>query len=176
MKKLLFLCLIIGLSNALFAQTDSIRQQLDDLLGNLDASEVPSGYLSPYGTELLDKEDYNGLLTDSNLVNNLDLVRMAYADIFTSKFSSSAPSLPDIDTLNNAIAAAADNSLILFYGQYSMFDENAVNNNLLQYTNGKLYDVPGRTQSPYTLKNLFIAYQQKNGNYKKSITNRDSYR
>jgi hypothetical protein len=162
MRKLLFLCFIFFLSHTAFTQTDPIRQQLDYLFGSLDASQVPSGYLAPYGTELLDKEDYNGLLTDSNLVNDLDLVRMAYADIYSSRFYSNAPSMVDIDALNSTIASVADNSLVLFYGQYSLFDENAVANNWLQYTNGKLYDVAGRPQSPYILKNLFIAYPKNN--------------
>ncbi len=127
-------------------------------MGNLNAYEVPSGYLAPYGMDMTDKEDLNGIITDSNVVNNLDIVRLLYADIYTSRFYSGALTMPTIDAVNSAVANAADNSLILFYSQFSVFREDALQQNLIQYTNGQLYDVQGRQQSPYILQNTFAAY------------------
>ena len=147
-----------------FGQTDDLRQQLDYLFGNLDATQVPSGYLAPYGLDMADKEDFNGAFTDSNIVNNLDIVRMVYADVYSSRFYGNAYSLSSIDALNAAVAAASDNALIIFFGQYSTLREDAVQQNLLQYVNGQLFDVAGRSQSPYLLQSTFAAYP-KQGNF-----------
>jgi len=48
-----------------FGQTDDLRHQLDYLFGNLNASQVPSGYLAPYGLDMADKADFMGYLQTS---------------------------------------------------------------------------------------------------------------
>ncbi len=97
-----------------FGQTDVNRQQLDVLFGNLNRTQVPSGFLAPYGTDLLDKEDFNGVLSDSNLSNSMDLVRMAYADVYTARFYSGAPALPLPEAYSQTVNAANPNALALF--------------------------------------------------------------
>ena len=72
------------------------------------------------------KDDFNGLLTDSNIIKSIDMVRLLYADVYTSRFNISAPTLPTLDALNTSINNAADNSLILFYGHYSDLREDAL--------------------------------------------------
>jgi hypothetical protein len=161
MKKVTLLFLAMLCTYFSFSQ-DQLRQDLDFLFGNLNPSEVPSGYLAPYGLEMADKEDFNGVITDSNVVNNLDILRMVYADVYTARFNSSAPALPSVETVNSSVAGASENSLVIFYGLYSILREDAVQQNLLQYSNGQLYDVQGRSQSPYILQSAFVAYPKQN--------------
>jgi len=83
---------------------------------------------------------------------------MVYADVYTSRFYSYASTLPSVDAVNSAVAGASDNALLILFGQYSTFREDAVQQNLLQYSNGQLFDVAGRSQSPCILQNTFAAY------------------
>lgn len=85
MKKiiLLFTCIIAGLTS--YAQTDPLREKLDSIFQYIDKSQIPTGYLKEYGSELLPLHYFNGLLTDSNTVEDLDIFRTAYADLYTAK-------------------------------------------------------------------------------------------
>lgn len=87
---------------------------------------------------------------------------MVYADLYTARFYSGAPAMPTVDALNNSIAGAANNSLVIFYGEYSSLREDAVQQNLLNYNNGQLYDVQGRNEIPYLLQSTFVAYPKQN--------------
>lgn len=69
MKKITLLFLAMLCAFLSFGQ--DLRQQLDYLFGNLNQSEVPSGYLAPYGMDMANKEDFNGITTDRNVVNDL---------------------------------------------------------------------------------------------------------
>ena len=59
-----------------FGQTgDPLRDKLDSIFINIDKSQIPNGYLQEYGAEFTPLHRYNGVLTDSNVINNLDLFR-----------------------------------------------------------------------------------------------------
>ena len=64
-----------------FSQIDPLRQKLDSIFQYVDKSQIPTGYLKEYGSEFLPLHWFNGLLTDSNTVNSLDIFRTAYCDI-----------------------------------------------------------------------------------------------
>lgn len=145
MKRMTFILMAFLCPYLSISQTDTLRQQLNTLFGALNASQVPSGYLAPYGMEMADKADFNGVISDSNIVNSMDALRLVYADVYTSRFYSGAPVLPFLDNLNTDINGAGDNDLVLFCGQYSDIREDAVQLNLLSYSGGRLYDVAGRT-------------------------------
>ncbi len=155
MKKILLAFMAVLCFSLSNAQTDSLRLYLDNLFGTLNKTQVPSGYLAAYGMDMADKDDFNGLLTDSNIVNSMDMVRLLYADIYTSRFYTSAPVLPTLDVLNTAINSATDNSLVLFYGQYSDLGEDALQQNRLQNTFPFHADLTGRSP-PFT--NLISQY------------------
>ena len=155
MKKASQLLCILLISIVSLGQADSADMHL---FGNLNGTEIPTGYLGPYGIDILDKEDFNGLITDSNVINSMDIVRMSYADVYTARYYSAAPTLPLPDTFSKNIDNAHTNALALFFAKYSIFDENAINNNQLQYNNGQLFDVSTRLTHPYLVKNLFTAY------------------
>ena len=85
-------------------QTDTTsRSGLATLFQNLHAANIPTGYLMEWGTDMTDKEDLNGIITDSNFVNNLDLVRMVYADLYSAKFAATAQNMITPDAFNSFI-------------------------------------------------------------------------
>lgn len=140
MKKIIIAALILISTTALFAQPDNYRQDLDYLFGALDKTKANTGYLGPYGIDAVDKDDFNGILADSNTVNSLDLFRFIYADIFTAKFNPTAPDLPTIEAINQAIQAENPNTLAIFYAAFNEFKEDAIQQGLISYINGRLYD------------------------------------
>ncbi len=147
-----------------FAQVDNYRADLDFLFGALDKTKANTGYLAPYGIDAIDKDDFNGILADSNTVNSLDLFRFIYADLFTAKFNPAAITLPTVEALNQSLQLANANDLAMFYANYNECREDALQQNLLRYVNGRLYDpvlVESKdgqniiTPSAYTSKKLF---------------------
>jgi hypothetical protein len=76
MRRIVHLFIGFLFASASYGQTHPDKVYL---FGNLNGAEMPTGYLGPYGTDLLDKEDFNGLATDSNIINSMDIVRMSYA-------------------------------------------------------------------------------------------------
>ncbi len=91
MKKLLSLLVLI-VSLQTHAQTgDSLRDKLNSIFLNIDKTQIPTGYLAEYGAEFTPLNWYNGVLTDSSIVFNLDVFRMIYADVETAKILPSAP-------------------------------------------------------------------------------------
>jgi hypothetical protein len=139
MKKIIAVLMLIS-TQTLYAQVDNFRQQLDFLFGQLDKTKVSSGYLAPYGLDGVDKADFNGILADSNTVNSLDLFRFIYNDIYTAKFNPTAPSLPSINAINQTFAQQDRNTLAILYANYNDLNEYAIQQGLLRYTGGKLYD------------------------------------
>jgi hypothetical protein len=83
-KKLYLIVLIILFSNTKgFSQIDQLRQKLDSIFQYIDKTQIPTGYLKEYGSEFLPLQWFNGLLTDSNTVNSLNIFRTAYCDMVT---------------------------------------------------------------------------------------------
>lgn len=80
------------------AQIDSLRITLDKIFAHIDKSQVATGFLEEYGAQFLDLKTYNGVLTDSNYVANIDAFRAIYDDIATAKIQTQ---LARIDSLRN---------------------------------------------------------------------------
>ena len=86
MKKTFQLIAILLIFNIRsFGQVDILRKKLDSIFQYVDKSQIPTGYLKEYGSEFLPLHWFNGILTDSNTVNSLDIFRTAYCDIITAK-------------------------------------------------------------------------------------------
>ena len=71
MKKIIIIVLCFVLLNKANAQADKVI--LDNVFQHINKSTIPTGYLQDYGVAFVNKESYNGILTDSNLTNSLAL-------------------------------------------------------------------------------------------------------
>ena len=87
MKKLMMViaCIITDLVGYCQTTTDPLREKLDSIFQHLDKTQIPTGYLKEYGAELSPINCLNGVLTDSNVVGNLDHFRIAYVDLTSSR-------------------------------------------------------------------------------------------
>jgi hypothetical protein len=156
----------------LMAQTDPLRQKLDLVFANINKNQVPTGFLEEYGSPLLPLDVFSGMLSDSNKVN-MNVWRQAYATLYTSRIYGTNP-LPSITTVNttinnieadyntrayvsNAGSVSGSIPVIMFYSPYNYLRPDALSSNLLSVSNNQLYDVPGRTQSPYGSRIGFAA-------------------
>jgi hypothetical protein len=159
---LMIICLVAFKKTDAQIQTDTIgRSDLATLFQNLSAANIPTGYLMDWGTDMTDKDDLNGLITDSNFVNNIDIIRMVYADIYSAKFAANAQSMFSPDSLNNLIdstpvPSGGGANLVMVYGQYAITNPNSINNGWLIYNRGRLTETG--TGSPYNTEQVWAAY------------------
>jgi hypothetical protein len=171
MKKialLLMLCLgWLGHPAPLRAQAlppDSLRQHLDYLFAPLDKTQVPAPFLEEYGLRFLPLDVFNGTLTDSSRTN-IQAFRMAYASLCTGliKGSNPLPTLADLNTrLRTQVAASAAVPIIVQRIDYAALRSDALTTGLFTTQSGQLYDAPGRSQSPYLQRVLFMASPERN--------------
>jgi hypothetical protein len=159
---LFFLLGLLLLGTAGHAQApDGARLQLNHIFAHLDKSQVPSAYLDEYGEQLLGLHPYNGVLTDSNRTD-MEAFRYLRATIFSAR-TTGTDTLPGITELNRRLDArgqganGAPTPLAVQYMTYHRIRPDALQNNLLTVQNDQVYDVPGRSQSPYAAATLFAA-------------------
>jgi hypothetical protein len=160
--KLLFACTIFlsSINIGAQAQVDSLRTTLDNIFLYADKSQVPTGFLDEYGAQFANLKTYNGVLTDSNVVNAMAW-HYIYASVYSSKIygTNTLPTPETNYTVFNseAILNANVNPVSMLALNYSSLKPDAVTNNLFTISNNQLHDVPGRTQSPYQLSTAFAA-------------------
>ena len=75
MKKILTVIAILIIVLQTQAQVDVVRLKLDSIFQNINKAQIPTGYLKEYGAELMPLQCYNGIMTDSNVISNIDLFR-----------------------------------------------------------------------------------------------------
>lgn len=137
---------------------DSLSQKLTSIFAHLDKSQVPTGRLYEAGVRFLDARPYNGTLADSNLTN-MEVLRYLLAQLHSCRVAGS-DTLPTLGVFNARLQAAAAGPAIplaVQYLPYASIRPDALQNNLLTVQNEQVYDVPGRTQSPYQVQTLFVA-------------------
>lgn len=170
MKKIILLitCIVTGVLS--HAQTDALREKLDSIFQYIDKSQIPTGYLKEYGSEMLPMHYYNGMLTDSNSVDGLDIFRTVYADLYTAKLPAQSinpnaritlprilPPLPQVNDRIDTVRLGTISSVVLLLGQYASLKPTALDENLFTISNEQLYDVAGRPSSPYLANTVFAA-------------------
>ncbi|HMI64798.1 MAG TPA: hypothetical protein VK517_02110 [Cyclobacteriaceae bacterium] len=160
MKPFITLLFIVPFAIASLAQTDPLRNQLNSVFSNVDKSQIPTGFLQEYGAPLLPLDVFNGVLTDSNKVD-IGAWRMVYSALQSSRIYGSNP-LPTTAIANTAISNAetANPGLLVIpmvLVDYNFLRPDAITANLLSVSNNQLYDVAGRTQSPYYSRVAFAA-------------------
>ena len=136
-----------------------LQTKIYQVFGSLDVGLVPTGYLSGYGIPLVPLAAFDGTLADSTRTS-ADVWRQALATLLTSRVLGSE-TLPRLDTLaarlDRVRPPAAPIPIALARLDYAAFRPDAVTAGLIAVQNQQLYDVPGRAQSPYLLRTLFVA-------------------
>jgi hypothetical protein len=70
--------ILLLLNIKLFSQIDPLRRKLDSIFQYVDKSQIPTTYLKEYGSQFLPIHRFNGLLTDSNVINYLYFFRIYF--------------------------------------------------------------------------------------------------
>ncbi len=142
------------------AQVDSLRLTLDNIFAHVDKSQVSTGFLEEYGAQFANLKTYNGILTDSNCVNAMAW-HYIYASVYSAKiYGTNTLPTPDSNYSvfnREAVLNKNINPVSMLALNYSSLKQDAMDNNLFTISNNQLYDVPGRTQSPYQLNTAFAA-------------------
>jgi hypothetical protein len=160
MKKSWLHVLLILITNCAAAQTYPLREKLDLVFSHVDKSQVPTGFLLEYGPRLVPLSVFNGSLTESNKLD-IRTWRYVFASLQTSRIYGTNP-LPVLSTVNNAISNVEQANpgmlpIAMLYANYNYLRSDATTLNLLNVQNNQLFDVPGRTQSPYSESSVFAA-------------------
>jgi hypothetical protein len=136
-----------------------LRQNLDNVFSPLNKAQIPTGILDEYGYGLTEAQGI-----DATDTLDADAWRGLYYSLFTARIYGTQ-TLPVIDTLNarmdSYIAGFATQTepiqIPAIHYNYAALRSDAITANLLRVQSGKLYDVAGRTQSPYLSKTVFAA-------------------
>jgi alpha/beta superfamily hydrolase len=140
--------------------SDTLRKKLNLVFSPLDKSQVPTKYLEQYGNPLIPLDLFNNTLTDSSRTNALAF-RFLYATLSSSRIygTSSMPTLATVNTRITNIEKTYPKAIpiAVLRWDYATLRPDAVSANLLRVQNDQLYDVAGRTQSPYLTKTVFAA-------------------
>lgn len=175
MRRLLLCCLsalllLTTTANSQTYDTTEIQGFLQHLMQPLDKNQIPTGFLEEYGLPAIGMKLFDGTSNDANW-SEPNLWRLLYFQMYTSYTGAGANPLPTIQTVNSIInqnlSPGAPIPIPVLLGSYNKFREDALQQNLLSYDgyNRRLYDVPGRMQSPYTTHRLFSAVPMRNESF-----------
>ncbi len=159
MKLIITLIALILMNVSAFAQTGPVRTEQIFIFQNIDKTLIPTGYLNEYGPEVVYKKWLNGILSDSNLVADINLFNFLYNDIENSRIVNPIV-LPPLDTARVMIDITRYDTLtklVFFSANYASLREDALQQNLFTKVGNQIFDVAGRTQSPYILSHTFAA-------------------
>ncbi len=151
------------LAHSAYAQTtDPVRQKLDQIFANLNKSQVPTGRLAEAAVPLAPLQNFDGWnLSDSSRAD-MDGFRHLYATAQSSRVAG-ADTLPSLSTFNRRVLAAAPTTssgaipIAVQYIGYASLREDAETAGLVRFQNEQLFDVAGRSESPYQTAVLFAA-------------------
>ncbi|GAB3636587.1 hypothetical protein GCM10027422_21770 [Hymenobacter arcticus] len=121
---------------------------------------MPTRLLAEYGLPLLPLTSFNGTLADSTRTNPT-LFRALYASAYTACIWGANPlaSLPAYNAQVEAVEASSPTLIPIMVQRidYATLRPEARSQNLLSVQDNQLYDVAGRSQSPYQSRTLFAA-------------------
>jgi hypothetical protein len=130
-----------------------------DMLKNLDKSQVPSGILYETVFPIADIFNYTGSSGNTDTSYTAHFIQ-AYAEIYKSAVNNSSmlhyqQLYEDIDNFHPDHKYHHPVGIIDY--NFNTIHPDAVTNNLLSVSNNQLFDVPGRSSSPYVAEKAVIA-------------------
>lgn len=166
MKKTVLLAfIIIACMGSLYSQMvlpitiNSNNPNYDELIAEciepLDKNLITSGLLGERGFLFTDMEMFNGQ-TDSLI--SMPQWWQLYRQLYYASVSQRTIISPDsLKIVSNELLRREIIPIALMNLNYNQIKPYALDSNLLVLSNGKLYDVPNRNESPYNNKHMFAA-------------------
>lgn len=174
MKKIFLLIVLSIASGTIIMAQDTLSITIDSsntersfsenmalMIEPLDKSQITTGILADKAFILSSMNEFDGLM-DTSIIT-LSRWRQIYRQLYTATITDSLLISPDSlmkmvenDMQQNRIP------LVIANIKYNELKTFVLDSNLLQYSDGKLYDVQGRIQSPYN-ENRFFSIVPFNG-------------
>jgi hypothetical protein len=151
---ILLFCLISQIS---FAQEgyEAVRTQLNSIFSPLNKSQIPKGILYEYSYQVIDITSVSASDTMNYTVWN-----GIYYTLHSGRINGTQ-TLQHLDSINARIEnypnIEEEIQIPVLHYDYNSLKVDAVSSNLLYVNSNKLYDVTGRTQSPYLNHTIFAA-------------------
>ena len=157
MKNILFLLSIL-LGQPMLCQAQRLGGFLGNLVAPLDKTEISSGFLWDKGLNgFAEPALFDGILRDSICLQPATF-GFLYAQARNAFVGTGVNPLPHPDVYMNFVKRHTGTDtvpLVALVLRYHRIHKDAVDSNLLSLQNEQLFDVPGRTQSPYLQDTLF---------------------
>ena len=136
---------------------DDFQNNISHILQHLDFREVQTNLLKERSFNLISMHLFDGKITDKNWVD-INRFGSLYGTLYDASIDPETKLMdPGPAYMDSWKANKNDTTIpmaVLLY-DYHQFKEDAIENNLLDTLNGQIYDVPGRTESPYEKKSVF---------------------
>jgi len=157
-----FLLLLCVFCNT-HAQTTNYADRMNHIFGAIDKTKVTTGYLKEFGIRFNNVESYNGVLSDSNLVD-VTQWKSLYNSLYSMRVGAVATSMLAPTTafanLNNQQAVAAGTILLAAqHYKYQQYKTTAYTGGDVTVVNDRIFDVAGR--NPYKTKTVFAVAPMK---------------
>lgn len=160
-KTILLIVATIGFILQTKAQTNDTTNyygKVNYIFQHINKSAIPTGLLQDYGIDFATIENFTGkTLHDSNWVTLTDF-RVLYESIYSQQITSTT-ALHNLSTINKNISSYSSSTqpitFACLYYNYNLLDSNALYNHLFTVSNGQVYDVVGRSRSPYLQSSVF---------------------
>lgn len=155
MKNIFFVILLVLCSlpiNAQVTETNEgntdLQQSLNTLFQNVNVAQATTGFLINKAVYYTNIQKYNGTIISDSTDVNINTLGWVYAMLHAAKVGNQ--SLPHPSTLygNNSYSGNTV-PLVVVCQKYNTLKPTIFSNNLISYSNGQLFDVAGRSESPY---------------------------
>ncbi|MTI25045.1 choice-of-anchor Q domain-containing protein, partial [Fulvivirga kasyanovii] len=144
-------------------EENAVQTQLSHIFGALDQSYIHTGILTDFGIDLADQTLFDGVVRPENIMD-MNSWRALYGSLLSSSINPSSK-LIHLKTINQELEDLWETydrnnrmvDIAVLFAAYQTLRSDAISENLIAESDGRLYDVPGRTESPYTTAYAFAA-------------------
>lgn len=157
----ILLCLLMAIpfANSQTETNTNFANQMNYLFAPLDKTKVPHGILLDFGMDFTNVAAFNGTLTDSTYTN-VNTLKQLYNTLLSSRIRNVSTGFVTPEQFNTNLANNRSATAIAITGlffKYAAFNDNALANNKIVYSNGQFDDkyVNGVWQNPYEDKKAF---------------------
>jgi hypothetical protein len=148
-----FLCFILTVQ----AQSNEYSNRMNHIFGAIDKTKVTTGYLKEFGIRFNSVESYNGILSDTNWVDNSQWQSL-YNSLYSMRVGNVASAMtPPSSVFQHLKTQQTSNPdvvlLAALHYTYQQYKTTAYTNGDVTIVNERIYDVSGR--NPYENKTAF---------------------
>ncbi|TAG01449.1 MAG: hypothetical protein EAZ44_08465, partial [Cytophagia bacterium] len=138
---------------------DQYKTNVANIISTLDKTQIPTGFLHEFGYPAFHPSHVAGTRLDSNQISTTQW-QVAYSSI-QSMYLYGINTLPNLTTVQNQLKTYRDNTsnsiaFSILSARFVSVKDNALTSNLLSRQGNQLFDVVGRTQSPYQNQEAFL--------------------